>query len=383
MTALTAELRTLEDKQSGAATSQSDAEEQLRYLDRQFMTVSEQRQVETTTAAEAELRQIVAQTQARVLAERAALVQDFLDELVVSSYVSAGEFTNPLDSPSLTRSGRRNSYSRDLLESKRAEKADRLVERAQALKVATSAESEHDRATRAVLQMTAQLAANRTAVEQTFRRREQAQAESAQLAAQIKAAESELAVARRTATVVGLDFTLVVFDAFIKAVGLEAAQRPACRVQWPLLAAISRVESRHGTFGTSIVDPFGQVTPPIIGPPLNGLGFAYIADSDGGLYDFDTVYDRAVGPMQFIPSSWAIFGRDGDGDGRRDPNNYYDATVAAAEHLCRSGVDVGTESGAQSAVFGYNQSNDYVALVLSLRDLYAAYRPSSLVVSVR
>ena len=193
----------------------------------------------------------------------------------------------------------------------------------------------------------------------------------------------DIETARRTATVVGLDFTLVVFDAFIKAVGLEAAQRPACRVQWPLLAAISRVESRHGTFGTSIVDPFGQVTPPIIGPPLNGLGFAYIADSDGGLYDFDTVYDRAVGPMQFIPSSWAIFGRDGDGDGRRDPNNYYDATVAAAEHLCRSGVDVGTESGAQSAVFGYNQSNDYVALVLSLRDLYAAYRPSSLVVSVR
>ena len=38
-------------------------------------------------------------------------------------------------------------------------------------------------------------------------------------------------------------------------------------------------------------------------------------DTDGGELDKDTVYDRAVGPMQFIPSTWAVVKVDADGDG--------------------------------------------------------------------
>ena len=86
--------------------------------------------------------------------------------------------------------------------------------------------------------------------------------------------------------------------------------------------------------------------PAIIGPALDGVEFASIPDSDGGRYDGDTTWDRAVGPMQFIPSSWAIFGEDADGDGFDDPNNMYDATLAAAEHLCRGGADTSTPAAA-------------------------------------
>ena len=195
----------------------------------------------------------------------------------------------------------------------------------------------------------------------------QRQASSQQLQIDLAAAlvelRKELARERRTAAVDGLDFTLVILDAFYRASQTMAAERPGCALSWPLLAGISKIESRHGTFGTSQVDERADVRPRIIGVALNGVGFALITDSDGGAFDGDAIYDRAVGPMQFIPSSWKLFGRDANGDGIRDPNNYYDAALAAAEHLCRGGADVSTTAGRNSAVLGYNQDNSYLATV--------------------
>jgi membrane-bound lytic murein transglycosylase B len=186
------------------------------------------------------------------------------------------------------------------------------------------------------------------------------------------AARAELAAARRTATVTGGDFPLVLLDAFVRAERFEAEHRPACRLGWPLLAAISRVESRHGTAGGSTVDAAGN-TAVILGPPLTpGGGFAVIADTDGGVLDGDPLYDRAVGPMQFIPSSWRLYALDGNADGHLDPRNYYDAALAAAEHLCRTGADTSTEAGRRVAVLGYNRSESYLAMVVALTDSYAA-----------
>lgn len=77
------------------------------------------------------------------------------------------------------------------------------------------------------------------------------------------------------------------------------------------------------------VDASGTTTSKILGPALDGNGFALIKDTDNGAYDGNSTYDQAVGPMQFIPSTWAWAGRDGNGDGKKDPNNIYDAALAA------------------------------------------------------
>ncbi|KIF03325.1 hypothetical protein PL81_24915, partial [Streptomyces sp. RSD-27] len=101
------------------------------------------------------------------------------------------------------------------------------------------------------------------------------------------------------------------------------------------------------------------------GPVLDGNGFADIPDTDGGAYDGDARHDRAVGPMQFIPSTWAAWGQDGNGDGRRDPNNVYDAALAAGRYLCAGGRDLRTGAGLDRAVLSYNQSAEYLRTVRS------------------
>ena len=121
---------------------------------------------------------------------------------------------------------------------------------------------------------------------------------------------------------------------------------------WWLLAGIGRVESGHGTFSTSVLDPAGTTSPAIIGIPLNGgNSTAVITDTDGGVLDGDTTHDRAVGPMQFIPSTWARYAADGNGDGMADPQNLYDAAHAAATYLCTAGGDLRTDAGIHRAVF--------------------------------
>ena len=106
---------------------------------------------------------------------------------------------------------------------------------------------------------------------------------------------------------------------------------PSCGIRWTLLAAIGRVESNHGRFGGAQLREDGSGTKPIRGIPLDGRpNVALIRDSDGGALDGDTTFDRAVGPMQFIPSTWKSSGADGNNDGQRDPNNIIDAAHGAA-----------------------------------------------------
>lgn len=130
---------------------------------------------------------------------------------------------------------------------------------------------------------------------------------------------------------------------------------------WTVMAGISKVESNHGRFAGSTLGPDGVIRPSIIGIPLDGTnGTARIPDSDDGRWDGDTVWDRAVGPFQFIPGSWRIFGGDGNNDAIADPNNVFDAVPAMRRHLCPDGKIVDIEA----AVFSYNRSQAYVDTVL-------------------
>jgi len=151
-----------------------------------------------------------------------------------------------------------------------------------------------------------------------------------------------------------------------------AASDPACQLPWTLLAGIGRVESDHGRYGGSVLGADGVSHPLVIGVPLNGAGpVAAIHDTDNGRLDQDKVWDRAVGPMQFIPSTWAGAARDGDGDGVESPNDIDDAALAAAAYLCSGSGSVLGESAMSAAIFRYNASKDYVALVMAME---AGYR---------
>ncbi|WP_053687607.1 lytic transglycosylase domain-containing protein, partial [Streptomyces sp. MMG1064] len=136
---------------------------------------------------------------------------------------------------------------------------------------------------------------------------------------------------------------------------------PGCGLRWQLLAAIGKVESGQARGGQ--VDAAGTTLRPILGPVLDGNGFANISDTDGGAYDGDARYDRAVGPMQFIPSTWAAWGQDADGDGRRNPNNVHDAALAAARYLCAGARDLRVDADLDRAVLSYNRSTEYLRTV--------------------
>ena len=104
-------------------------------------------------------------------------------------------------------------------------------------------------------------------------------------------------------------------------------------------------------------------SPPAPQPVIRRL--ALIRDTDGGRLDQDTVFDRAVGPMQFIPQTWNLFDSDGNADGRNDPQNIYDASLAAARYLCASTKTMSTVVGRQQAYFAYNHDTEYTAAVES------------------
>jgi hypothetical protein len=101
---------------------------------------------------------------------------------------------------------------------------------------------------------------------------------------------------------------------------------------WQILAAIGQIESGHGRN---------------VGPSSAG----------------------ALGPMQFMPATWAYSGVDGDGDGKADIMNAYDAVPAAALYLCRAGAANGPQ-GLYDAIFSYNHADWYVKEVLALAARY-------------
>jgi len=152
-----------------------------------------------------------------------------------------------------------------------------------------------------------------------------------------------------------------------------AAESPGCHLSWPTLAGIGLAESNHGRHGGAAVGEDGRAVPSIVGPQLDGTGGnRAIRDTDGGALDGDRVWDRAVGPMQFIPTTWRSWAVRANRDGARpDPQNIDDAALAAARYLCASGGDLSTADGWWRALWTYNNSTDYGRLVFANAQRYA------------
>lgn len=151
-----------------------------------------------------------------------------------------------------------------------------------------------------------------------------------------------------------------------------AEANPQCELSWNTLAGIGWVESRHGLIHGTTLAADGTLSPSLYGVALDGNGFAHVPDSDAGAIDGDTAGDRAVGPMQFLPDSWRNWHTDANGDGVEDPQNIFDATMAAAHYLCRAAGTLGTHDGWERGVLAYNSSHQYLNDVMDAANRYAA-----------
>ncbi|HET6153726.1 MAG TPA: lytic murein transglycosylase [Marmoricola sp.] len=151
-----------------------------------------------------------------------------------------------------------------------------------------------------------------------------------------------------------------------------AKDQPACHLAWNTLAGIGWVESQNGTIGGRTLETNGFSSTPVIGPALNGNGFAAIHSTPtSAQWHGDSTWEHAVGPMQFIASTWTTWGTDGDGDGTANPLDINDAALTTGRYLCADSHDLSTVTGWNAAIHSYNHDNAYVADVLTAANTYA------------
>jgi membrane-bound lytic murein transglycosylase B len=157
-------------------------------------------------------------------------------------------------------------------------------------------------------------------------------------------------------------------SAYRNAERMMAAAYPGCGVSWNLLAGIGRIESMHANGGAT--DTRGTAVRPIYGPTLDGTlpGNEIIVQSRTANR---ITYARAMGPMQFLPGTWARYASDGDGDGKAEVQNLYDSSLAAARYLCSGGMNLRDQSHVMAAILRYNNSMAYARNVLGWAAAYA------------
>lgn len=130
---------------------------------------------------------------------------------------------------------------------------------------------------------------------------------------------------------------------------------------------------------TAVVNPSGGATDahgaasrrrPIFGPSLDGAlpGNEMVVQASAGRWE---TYVRAIGPMQFLPGTWARYDTRGDGDGNADHQNLYDATFAAAHYRCSGGLNRRNHDRVTTAILRYNNSTSYARNVFGWVAAYA------------
>lgn len=319
---------------------------ELALLESALRTAHDRR--EQATAELAQLRPAKAQLEARVArarenrhraTKRLAYIEAAINALAVASYTEGGAPTVPMLDPAEANESQQREVMAATVNAAQVADRDRTA-------------AERDAAIR-------ELHLSRALLANVVERIATAEATELDSARQELDLAPKVSAARVLARVDGADFPLVALDAYYRGAQTVAEEDPACGIRWWALAGISRVEGRHGTFGGAHLEADGDVSQPIFGIPLPAIG-----ETDGGLLDGDPNVDHAVGPMQFIPSTWVRWGRDGNGDGVADPQNLYDAALSAADYLCASGPGLGEDAGLRRAYFSYNHSDAYVAQVL-------------------
>ncbi|MEU7845206.1 lytic murein transglycosylase [Micromonospora sp. NPDC049114] len=181
--------------------------------------------------------------------------------------------------------------------------------------------------------------------------------------------DSLAAWAQQVAAKVNIPATAV--QAYGYAEVMLAQTNRSCALSWTTLAAIGQVESGHGSANGARLGADGKALPQIIGLPLDGNGGRMrIIDTDRGVLDKDSTFDRAIGPMQFIPTTWQEIGADADQDGVKDPHDLDDAALAAGNYLCKGGRNLSIPGDWWNAILSYNDVRQYAKAVYDTADRY-------------
>ncbi|MBV9515961.1 MAG: lytic murein transglycosylase [Mycobacteriaceae bacterium] len=173
-----------------------------------------------------------------------------------------------------------------------------------------------------------------------------------------------------------LNMPVTALEAYAYAAKVAQVENPSCHLAWTTLAGIGMVESHNGTYRGATIAPNGDVTPPIRGVLLDGSnGNLEIVDPGSGAQDGDRGIERAMGPMQFIPETWRLYGVDAHNNGIANPDNIDDAALSAAGYLCFRGRDLATPQGWMTALRAYNLSDQYARTVRDWATAYADGHP--------
>ncbi|ULE31325.1 lytic transglycosylase domain-containing protein [Mycobacterium sp. IDR2000157661] len=165
-------------------------------------------------------------------------------------------------------------------------------------------------------------------------------------------------------------------EAYAYAARVAEVENPDCHLSWTTLAGIGQVESHHGTYRGAAIAPNGDVRPPIRGVLLDGTnGNLEIMDDAAISNDGESQFARAMGPMQFIPETWRLYGVDANNDGDVSADNMDDAALSAAGYLCWTGKDLSTPRGWMNALRAYNLSDQYARTVRDWAKAYAEGHP--------
>jgi murein DD-endopeptidase MepM/ murein hydrolase activator NlpD len=119
--------------------------------------------------------------------------------------------------------------------------------------------------------------------------------------------------------------------------------------------------------------PIYQAAGTTYGIPWQVLAAINEVETDYGR-DLSVSSAGAEGWMQFLPSTWAQYGLDANGDGFKDPYNPADAIFAAARYLRAAGGD----RNIRAAVYSYNHWQAYVDSVMLRAQLLGGTPPELL-----
>ena len=352
LVAARARLRTLEANLAGAQRAEAAARERLAALGVQAIVLA------------GRLNELSAEE--RLLAQELQAARERLRKLAVATYVNGGSSTTVdylLRAKSPADLSRRRQLVSSVGEVRNQAVKDFTVAREAASDALEGVVAELER-------VNAEGAASRSELES-------ASGQIGRLGPELDSAREDLRLLLAVTPVGDTDIPGLFLDAYRAAADQMATLAPGCGIRWTAIAGVGRIESNHGRFGAAQLSVRGDISPRIVGIPLDGNNnTALIPDTDGGVLDGDLVFDRAVGPMQVIPSTWRVVARDGNQDAIEDPNNVFDAALTAATYLCRAAPNgLGGDPELQAAFFSYNHSEAYSLTALHWSKVYDGLRP--------